>query len=163
LRGGGASVSSRNGLNRARIERRDSRNFVGRRHDHFSFSDCSVQRGIARPTIAAAGSGPKYRLSSEKADCRFMRKDLAMTADAAALPGGQRTAAVVALPGLGNRDAVDGDGQSGAADGLSGERRYVFQQRQAQRQIAAVVEEAREGLRRARDDQVAGPNVGDRR
>ena len=33
-----------------------------------------VQRGAARPTIEAAGNGPKYRPSSESADCAFMRK-----------------------------------------------------------------------------------------
>ena len=54
---------------RTLVERKNSGRLTVLWHD-YSFSP--VQRGSARPTIALAGNTPKYRPSSEFADCQFM-------------------------------------------------------------------------------------------
>ena len=52
-------------------EQRNDRRLAVLRHGH---SSSPVQRGSAFPMIALAGSTPKYRPSSESADCQFMTK-----------------------------------------------------------------------------------------
>ena len=71
-------------------------------------------------------------------------EDFAHGDDATALPGGQRTAAAVTLARFADRDRVDADREPVAADGLSGERRHMFHEQHATRQVTAVSEEARE-------------------
>ena len=80
---------------------------------------------------------------------------MAQSDDAAALPGGQRTAATVALTRLADRNGVDADREPVAADGLSGERRHMLHERHAARQVTAVGEEARERLGRLDDEQIS--------
>src|SRR5271166_6119383 len=53
-------------------------------------------------------------------------EDFAHGDDAAALPGGQRTSATVALTRFADRDCVDADRESVAADGLSGSAATCF-------------------------------------
>ena len=86
---------------------------------------------------------------------RVHDEDFADSDDAAALPGGQRTAATVALTRFADLDRGDADREPVAADGLSGERRHMFHERHATRLGTAVGEEARERLWRLGDDQIA--------
>ena len=94
--------------------------------------------------IALVGSTPKYRPSSESADCQFMRKTSpsAMTRQPCQI--GQRSTAAVALARLAHLDLVDRDGELISANRLPGKRQHALQHRHAARQIAAICEECRE-------------------
>ncbi len=60
----------------------------------------------------------------------------------------------LSLARLADCNVVDADGEADATDRLSGERRHVFQQRHAARQIAAIGKEAGERFGRPDDNQI---------
>ena len=65
-------------------------------------------------------------------------KDLALGNPAAALPNGQRPASVVSFASERHHDAIDHDGETDAADGLTRKGEDVLQKRDAARQIVPL-------------------------
>jgi hypothetical protein len=75
--------------------------------------------------IALVGSAPKYRPSSESADCQF-QEDLAFGDDTTALPGRQRSTSAVALARLAQRDVVDGNSEPVPANCLPSQCKHAL-------------------------------------
>ena len=99
-RDGGANLGRDGGMVRVLTEQRNDGRLAVLRQGH---SSPLVQRGSAFPMIALVGSTPKYRPSSESADCQFMRKTSpsAMTRQPCQI--GQRATSAVALARFAHR------------------------------------------------------------
>src|SRR6266436_3274014 len=81
-------------------------------------------------------------------------EDLTSREEAAALPGGKRAAAAVALPRRSHLNAIDHDGERVTTHGLAGEREDALDEWHTARQVTAIGEEGRQRLGRLYNDQV---------
>ena len=66
----------------------------------------------------------------------------------AALPSGQASSLTIAIEGITNSHAVDGDRALDTADGLTGKGEDMLQDRNAQREISPLGEISSNGFRR---------------
>ena len=74
-------------------------------------------------------------------------KDIAISNDAASLPGGKRAASPVAFVRLADNNAVDSDCQAVSANRLSGKRQHALEHGDADRQITVQIKECGEKIR----------------
>ena len=113
--------------------------------------------------------GPEWSRTPEDRGCRkrteiaavegigglpVHEEDLALRNHAAALPNGQRPATVISLASERHHDAIDHDGETDAADGLTGKGNHLLQERHAERQIVPLRQKPRDLLGRRDDDEI---------
>ena len=74
-----------------------------------------------------------------------------MSDNPAALPIGQASSLAIAIEGIANNHAIDGDRALDTADGLAGKGEDMLQDRNAQREISLLGEISSNGFRRQRE------------
>ena len=80
----------------------------------------------------------------------------------AALPSGQASSLAIAIEGIANSHAIDGDRALDTADGLTGKGEDMLQDRNAEREISPLGEISSNGFRRQHENQVARLDAVDR-
>ena len=109
-------------------------------HDH---SSPLVQKGTAFPMIELIGSTPKYRPSSESADCQFMRNTSPSATTRQPCQTGSGRPRLSRSRATPIAICVDRDGEMLPANRLPRQRQHALQHRHVARQIIAVGEEGR--------------------
>ena len=105
--------------------------------ERFGSADCCGEGD--RPEVTTVERGRLVRIHEE---------DVTGGDYAASLPGRERASAAIALAGGAHVGSIDRDGEANAADGLSGQRENVLDERHAAGEITAVGKVGRERLRR---------------